>query len=92
MAISVETDQGKLKRCMASAKGMSKSVPDTGSVAIATAPFDRDLQLAVIDYDGVNALMFPCRRILGGWMKSETKQRVDIHPTHWRDWKDSYLW
>ena len=32
---------------------------------IATAPFDRDLELAVIGYDGVHALAFPCRRILG---------------------------
>lgn len=32
---------------------------------IATAPFDRELELAVIGYDGVHALAFPCRRILG---------------------------
>jgi hypothetical protein len=32
---------------------------------IATAPFDRDLELAVIGYDGTHALVFPCRRILG---------------------------
>ena len=32
---------------------------------ITSAPFDRDLELAVIGYDGVHALAFPCRRILG---------------------------
>ena len=33
---------------------------------ISTAPFDRDLELAVFDTAGqVHALMFPCRRILG---------------------------
>ena len=55
---------------------------------IATAPFDRDLELAVIDYDGVHALVFPCRRILGSWIKAETTQRIDVQPTHWRQWQD----
>jgi hypothetical protein len=53
---------------------------------ISTAPFDQDLELAVIDSDGPHALVFPCRRILGGWMKAETKERLDVHPTHWRAW------
>jgi hypothetical protein len=51
-----------------------------------TAPFDRDLELAVIDYDGPHTLVFPCRRILCGWVKAETAQRVDVRPTHWRPW------
>jgi hypothetical protein len=55
---------------------------------ISTAPFDRALELAVIDYDGTHALAFPCRRILGGWVKAETKQRVDVRATHWREWTD----
>jgi hypothetical protein len=42
---------------------------------VSTAPFDRDLELAVIDDDGPHALVFPCRRILNGWMKAETKER-----------------
>ena len=54
---------------------------------IANAPFDRDLELAVIDGCGIHALVFPCRRILGGWLKATTKDRLDLHPTHWRDWK-----
>jgi hypothetical protein len=53
---------------------------------VATAPFDRDLELAVIDYDGKHALVFPCRRILGGWMDAVTKQRIDVNPSHWREW------
>jgi len=56
---------------------------------IATAPFDRDLELAVITYDGVYALAFPCRRILGSWIDAETKKRIDIQPTHWREWQGS---
>ena len=43
---------------------------------ISTAPFDRDLELAVFDTAGqVHALVFPCRRILGSWINAETKQR-----------------
>lgn len=54
---------------------------------ISTAPFDRDLELAVLDTDGAHALVFPCRRIVGGWMKAGTRERLDVHPTHWRDWR-----
>jgi len=53
---------------------------------IFTAPFDRDLQLAVLGPAGVHALVFPCRRILGGWIDAETKEKVDLRPTHWRPW------
>jgi len=58
---------------------------------IGTAPFDLDLELAVIDYDGPHSLVFPCRRILGTWVlgtwvNAETKQRVEVYPTHWREW------
>jgi hypothetical protein len=55
---------------------------------ISDAPFDRDrdLELRVADSGGVRAISFPCRRILGGWIKAETETRVDLRPTHWRDW------
>ncbi len=53
---------------------------------ISSAPFDRDLELAVIDANGVHALVFPCRRIQSGWIKAGTKQPIDLHPTHWREW------
>ncbi len=54
---------------------------------ISTAPFDRDLELAVIDYDGTHALVFPARRILGNWINAETKSRIEVYPTHWREWQ-----
>ena len=57
--------------------------------AIATAPFERDLQLAVIERDGVHSLVFPCRRVLHGWVKSKTHSPVNVHPTHWREWDDA---
>ena len=40
---------------------------------MSSAPFDRPLKLAVID--GAHAPVFPCRRILGGRMNAETRER-----------------
>jgi len=51
---------------------------------ISVAPFDSDLELAVIDSSGVYAFGWPCGRILGGWCK--TRRRIGVKPTHWREW------
>lgn len=56
---------------------------------IDTAPFNRDLELAVIDRDGPHALAFACRRVDGGWIGVETKQHIDVRPTHWREWNEA---
>lgn len=56
---------------------------------IATAPFDRDLELAVIVSGEAHALAFPCRRIAGGWLKVQGGQLLDVNPSHWREWKDA---
>ena len=53
---------------------------------ISTAPFDRDLELAVIEGDRVYALVFACRRTASGWLKVPAKERVVVSPTHWRLW------
>jgi hypothetical protein len=53
---------------------------------IASAPFDRDLELAVVDGRHVHALVFPCRRTAAGWTEATTGGRVVISPTHWRLW------
>jgi hypothetical protein len=54
---------------------------------ILSAPWERDIELAVIDPDGViHATAFPCRRTFGGWLNAETRKSVDVRPTHWRDW------
>jgi hypothetical protein len=53
---------------------------------ITTAPFDRDLELAVLDYDGTHSLVFPCRRVLRGWIDVTTNDPVNVRPTHWREW------
>ena len=57
--------------------------------SITTAPFDRDLELAVIDGWGTHTVVFTCRRVVHGWIKAETKEPVNVHPTHWREWDNS---
>ena len=57
---------------------------------IKTAPFCRDLQLSVINAGGIHALVFPCRRVLRGWVKADTNELVHVCPTHWREWMDGY--
>jgi hypothetical protein len=53
---------------------------------ISSAPYDLDLEHAVIDEDGPHALVFPCRRVLDGWINAETNWPINVHPTHWRPW------
>ena len=53
---------------------------------ISIAPFDRDLELSVFDDDEHQAVVFPCRKIPGGWLNAKTKRWVPIRPTHWREW------
>lgn len=53
---------------------------------ISSAPLGRELELAVLDEDGEHTLVFPCIKEREGWRNAATRTRVDIHPTHWRDW------
>jgi len=54
---------------------------------VSTAPFDRNIELAVIDRDGTHALIFPCRRVVDGWMNVRTKEIMTrLLPSHWREW------
>ncbi|MBR0900673.1 hypothetical protein JQ616_37455 [Bradyrhizobium tropiciagri] len=53
---------------------------------IESAPFDRDLELAVIEGNAIHKLVFPCRRFAGGWGKVGTAERITVLPTHWRVW------
>jgi hypothetical protein len=47
---------------------------------IFAAPFNRDLELAVIDASGEHTILFPCRRVVGGWIKAATERRINFHP------------
>lgn len=66
-------------------KGQYGSV-DANWERIETAPFDRDLELAVIENNSIHRLVFACRRLLNGWVRTETRERISVHPTHWREW------
>jgi len=48
------------------------------------------LERALIDANAVHTIFFPCRRILGGWIKVEMKTPIKVHPTHWRDWAKDF--
>lgn len=58
---------------------------------IHTAPFDAEIELAVIDREGPHALVFPFRRALRGWVKAKTGEPIAIHPTHWRPWSQAQV-
>ncbi|MDG4897470.1 hypothetical protein P9272_28375 [Mesorhizobium sp. WSM4976] len=54
---------------------------------VLNAPFLCPLELAVIDDEGEHPLVFPCRRTVEGWENAITGVAVDVHPTHWRFWR-----
>ncbi len=56
--------------------------------SISSVPIDRRLLLAVINEDGLHAVDFPCCRGENCWMHAETKAKIDVHPTHWREWPE----
>jgi hypothetical protein len=53
---------------------------------ISIAPYDCDLELAVIEGNRVHPLIFACRRTASGWVKASSRERVLVSPTHWRLW------
>jgi len=56
---------------------------------ITTAPYGVDLELSVVDGDGIHALVFPCRRDIHGWINAKSKASVEVHPSHWREWDEA---
>ena len=53
-----------------------------------SVPSDCDVELAVIDHDGIHALVFACRRIENIWVNAKTNTAIEVHPTHWREWRE----
>jgi hypothetical protein len=56
---------------------------------IASAPFNHDVQLSVIEEGQVFSLVFACRRTPSGWVDAASGRLVRIDPTHWREWLGS---
>ena len=55
---------------------------------VTSAPYDADLELAVINGTGTHAVVFPCRRGVYGWINAASGTSVELHPSHWREWDD----
>lgn len=56
---------------------------------IEAAPFEHDIEVAVMEFDGPHAVVFSCRRLLCGWVKASTREPVEIHPNHWGEWSNT---
>jgi hypothetical protein len=63
------------------------SMTDPSWHPISTAPFDSDIELAVVEGNDTHALVFRCRRADAGWINAATGQHIDVNPTHWRHWR-----
>lgn len=50
---------------------------------IATAPFDREIEVAIID-EHINVPGGPCLRHGDCWLDAETLRPVKVTATHWR--------
>jgi len=55
---------------------------------VTTAPYGVELELAVVNGNGIHAVVFPCRRVIHGWVSGKTGAPVELHPTHWRQWDE----
>jgi hypothetical protein len=55
-------------------------------IPVHAAPFNRDVELAVIDGPDISAIGFPCRRDPDGWKSAADRRPLAVDPTHWRDW------
>ncbi|MBY0320843.1 MAG: hypothetical protein K2X72_19120 [Reyranella sp.] len=53
---------------------------------ISTAPFDQDLELAVMEGGEMVTLVVPSRRVGGGWVEARTGNLIAVTPSHWREW------
>jgi hypothetical protein len=58
-----------------------------GWLPISLAPPDSDLEICVIDHEGVHSLVFPCRKAGVEWVNAASGGIVEVHPTHWRSWR-----
>jgi hypothetical protein len=57
---------------------------------VSIAPSGTDLEVCVIDSHGIHSLVFPCHKNRNEWIDASTKKRIDIQPTHWRNWNEKH--
>jgi hypothetical protein len=50
---------------------------------IASAPFDREIEVAIIDEE-IGVLSSSCLRHGNGWLDAETLRPIELTATHWR--------
>jgi hypothetical protein len=56
---------------------------------ISMTPPDGDLEVCVMDYDGIIlALGYPCHKSGTDFVDASNRKRIDIQPTHWRKWTE----
>ena len=53
---------------------------------ISTAPFNLDLELAVMEGGEIVALVVPSRRVIYGWAEARTGNPIAVRQSHWRAW------
>jgi hypothetical protein len=59
---------------------------------ISTAPHNQDLELRIVDNNGVVTASFPCRRTnTGVWINADLGTSLHIQPTAWRLWQNKSL-
>src|SRR5207248_2396336 len=63
-----------------------KAISVTDWQSVSAAPFDRDLEVCVIDKQGEHLFPHTCRQTGSGWVKAATGSWIHIDPTHWREW------
>ncbi len=56
---------------------------------IATAPFDREIEVAVLDELEYDVFAFRVRRTAAGWVVEGIDGFMFIAPTHWRERADN---
>jgi len=56
---------------------------------VSITPYGTDLEVCVMDFGGIHALEFACRKTGTEWVDATTQKRIDVHPTHWRPWKNT---
>lgn len=50
---------------------------------VSTAPFDREVETAVIG-ERIVPVAVPCIRTPSGWRDAATLKKLSVEPTHWR--------